>query len=324
MAVHVPLSPEAVIESRILMLSANNLLRPSSGEPVMVPSQDMVLGIYYLTKADPEKNAWVLDGKGEPVINPDTGKKVLRRFGDLNELEHALNDKQIELHTAIEYKYKDEVIETTVGRVLFNQIMPDFVGFRNEVMKKGVIEELVSKIVKNSGTEDAALFLDNVKDYGYKYATKSGTTFGIEDLYFAQKDENGKSFTDVREEILDESLKKVAKIRKQYQKGIITEGERYNKIIDIWTHTTNDVSQELYKALESDRNGFNSVYMMLDAKARGSKDQIKQLAGMRGLMQKPQKKLDGGVGSIIENPILSNFLGGLSGLEYFISTHGAR
>ena len=324
MAVHLPLSPEAVIESRLLMLSANNLLKPASGDPVMVPSQDMVLGIYYLTKEDPKKNAYVLDSNGDPIVHPETGEKVLRRFNNLNELEHALEEKQIVLHSKIEYKIGDTLYVTTPGRVIFNSIMPEFVGFRNEVMKKGVIEELVSLIVKNSGTEDAAVFLDNVKDLGYKYATKSGTTFGIEDLYFDNKNSDGKSFTDIRHEIIESSKKKVNKIRKQYQKGIITEGERYNKIIDIWTHTTNEVSAELYKALESDRNGFNSVYMMLDAKARGSKDQIKQLAGMRGLMQKPQKKLDSGVGSIIENPILSNFLGGLSGLEYFISTHGAR
>ncbi len=315
MAVHVPLSAEAIIECRILMLSANNLLRPSSGEPVMVPSQDMVLGIYYLTKSHPDKKA---------MITCADGTQRMRRFGDINEIHHALEEHQLDLHTHIEFRFKGEVVVTTPGRVIFNEIMPDFIGFTNEVMKKGVIEALVSRIVKNSGTEEAALFLDNVKNLGFKYATESGTTFGIEDLIFSDNTKTGKSFTDTRLEIIGDASKKVDKIRKQYQRGIITEGERYNKIIDIWTHATNDVSQELYVALENDRKGFNSVYMMLDAKARGSKDQIKQLAGMRGLMQKPQKKLDSGVGSIIENPILSNFLEGLSGLEYFISTHGAR
>ncbi len=313
MAVHVPLSSEAIIESRLLMLSANNLLRPSSGEPVMVPSQDMVLGIYYLTKDNPTKKAYLYDDKGEIILD-DQGNKVLRIFSDTNELEHAIADKQIELHTKIRYMSEGEKIVTTPGRILFNSILPEFIPYQNEVQKKGTIEKLVSYIVKNSGTEEAAVFLDNVKDFGFKYATQSATSFGIVDLVVP----------DERKTLIDDSLKRVNKIRKQFNRGIITEGERYNKIIDIWTHTTNEVSDVLYKELQNDNNGFNPVYMMLDAKARGSKDQIKQLAGMRGLMQKPQKKLTGGVGEIIENPILSHFKDGLSGLEYFISTHGAR
>jgi DNA-directed RNA polymerase subunit beta' len=305
MAVHVPLSAEAIIESRILMLSANNLLRPASGDPVMVPSQDMVLGIYYLTKTDINKKA---------VFKDVDGNEHFRVFSDRDELDHALADNQVELHTAIEFVVDGKRLETTPGRVIFNEIMPEFIGFQNEVMKKGVIEAIVSRIVKNCGQEEAVLFLDNVKDLGYKYATKSGTSFGIIDLVVPQK----------RDDLIKDAEKQVAKIRKQYQRGIITEGERYNKIIDIWTHTTNEVSSALYEALKQHKDGFNSVYMMLDAKARGSVDQIKQLAGMRGLMQKPQKKMTGGVGEIVENAITSNFKGGLSGLEYFISTHGAR
>jgi len=313
MAVHVPLSPESIIEARLLMLSANNILRPASGDPVMVPSQDMVLGIYYLTKANSEKKVFV---KG---LN---GKDELRIFDSMDELQHALADKQIELHSIIRYvvpashraKGQPKIIETTPGRIIFNEVIPAFAGFQNDTMKKGVIEKLVGKIVKICGTKDAAIFLDNVKDLGYKYATVSGATFGVEDLVEPEE----------RQEIIDKWSEETKKIRKQYQRGVITEGERYNKIVDIWTHATEKVSDALFEKLRQDRNGFNPVYMMIDAKARGSKDQIKQLAGMRGLMQRPQKNLTGSVGEIIENPILSNFKNGLTGLEYFISTHGAR
>jgi len=313
MAVHVPLSPESIVEARLLMLSANNILRPASGEPVMVPSQDMVLGIYYLTKADSEKRVLT---KG---IN---GKDELRIFDTMDEVQHALADKQIRLHSVIRYvvpkqlrlEGTSKIIETTPGRIIFNEQMPTFVGFQNETMKKGTIEKLVGRIVKTCGTRDAVAFLDTVKDLGYKYATLSGATFGVEDLVVP----------DERQEIIDKSSEETKKIRKQYQRGIITEGERYNKIVDIWTHATESVSNVLFEKLKQDRNGFNPVYMMIDAKARGSKDQIKQLAGMRGLMQRPQKNLTGSVGEIIENPILSNFKDGLTGLEYFISTHGAR
>jgi len=313
MAVHVPLSYESIAEARLLMLSANNILRPSSGDPVMVPSQDMVLGVYYLTKEDSAKKVLV-KGFG--------GKEELRAFDSMEELQHALAEKQIELHSIIRYTIpksqhiegQPRIIETTPGRVIFNQVMPASMGFQNETMKKGAIEKLVGKIVKTCGTKVAVIFLDNVKDLGYKYATKSGTTFGIEDLVVP----------DERQEIIDKSSEESKKIRKQYQRGTITEGERYNKIVDIWTRATEDVSGALFEKLRLDRNGFNPVYMMIDAKARGSKEQVKQLAGMRGLMQRPQKNLTGGVGEIIENPILSNFKDGLTGLEYFISTHGAR
>ena len=313
MAVHVPLSPESIIEARLLMLSANNVLRPSSGDPVMVPSQDMVLGIYYLTKENREKTSFV-KGVG--------AEKELRIFDSTDELQHALADKQIELHSIIRYVIPKErrlegqprIIETTPGRIIFNQVMPISIGYQNETMKKGTIEKLVGKIMKTCGTKETASFLDNVKDLGYKYATVSGTTFGIEDLVVP----------DEKQEIINKSLEETKRIRKQYQRGVITIGERYNKIVDIWTHATENVSNVLFEKLQHDRNGFNPVYMMIDAKARGSKDQIKQLAGMRGLMQRPQKNLTGGVGEIIENPILSNFKDGLTGLEYFISTHGAR
>lgn len=298
MAVHVPLSFESQIECRLLMLSANNLLRPSNGEPVMVPSQDMVLGIYYLTK----------------MANGRKGEG--RSFSDAPEVFHAIADGQITLHSKINVRIAGNRIETTAGRVIFNEIVPkeNGIGYKNELMKKSNLEVFVGLIIKRCGTRVACIFLDDIKNLGYEYATKAGVTFGIRDLPVPQE----------KDDIIKDSLEEVTRIRKQYTRGIITEGERYNKIIDIWTHTTNEVSNVLYEKLKDDRDGFNSVYMMLDAKARGSQDQIKQLAGMRGLMQKPQKKITGAVGEIIENPILSNFKDGLSGLEYFISTHGAR
>ena len=296
MAVHVPLSFESQIECRLLMLSSNNLLRPSNGEPVMVPSQDMVLGIYYLTKMAPDR-------KGEG-----------RFFSDSSEVLHAMADDQISLHAKVTVRVDGKRIETTPGRIIFNEIIPEEIPYKNELMKKTNLEDLVASIIKTCGTKTACVYLDNIKDLGYEYATKAGVTFGLDDLVVPKS----------KEGIIKKSLDEVSRIRKQYSRGIITEGERYNKIIDIWTHTTNEVSNELYDRLKDDKDGFNSVYMMLDAKARGSQDQIKQLAGMRGLMQKPQKKITGAVGEIIENPILSNFKDGLSGLEYFISTHGAR
>ena len=313
MAVHVPLSPESIIEARLLMLSANNILRPASGEPVMVPSQDMVLGIYYLTKVNSEKKVFV-KGAG--------GKEEVKIFDTMDEIQHAMASKEITLHSVIRFvvpkshriEGQPRIIETTPGKVIFNEAIPPVIGFQNETMKKGTIEKLVGKIVKTCGTKEAAIFLDNVKDLGYKYATLSGATFGVEDLVVP----------DERQEIIDKASDETKKIRKQYQRGIITEGERYNKIVDTWTMATERVSNALFEELKRDRNGFNPVYMMIDAKARGSKDQIKQLAGMRGLMQRPQKNLTGSVGEIIENPILSNFKDGLTGLEYFISTHGAR
>ncbi len=296
MAVHVPLSFESQVECRLLMLSANNLLRPSNGEPIMVPSQDMVLGIYYLTKMSPGRL-----GEG-------------RVFVDSEEVMHALADKQVDLHAKIKIRLNGKIVETTPGRVVFNQIIPPKLDFVNEHYKKGNLTKLVANIIRLEGTKSACDFLDNMKNMGYEYATRAGVTFGMEDLVVPES----------KDMIINTTIEEVKRIRKQYARGIITEGERYNKIIDIWTHTTNDVSAALTDKLARDKEGFNPVYMMLDSRARGSEDQIKQLAGMRGLMQKPQKKITGAVGEIIENPIISNFKDGLSVLEYFISTHGAR
>ncbi|MBD3392172.1 MAG: DNA-directed RNA polymerase subunit beta' [Chitinivibrionales bacterium] len=296
MAVHVPLSFESQVECRLLMLSANNLLRPSDGDPIMVPSQDIVLGMYYLTKMS-------LGVKGEGRV-----------FASAEEVFHALADGQIDIHAKIKVRVNGAVIETTAGRIRFNDIIPEGIAYVNELMKKGNLNALVAEIIKRKGTKKACLFLDAVKDLGYEYATIAGVTFGVDDLVIP----------DEKYAIIKATEEEVSRIRKQYERGIITEGERYNKIIDLWTRTTNAVSEALYDLLARDKDGFNPVYMMLDAKARGSQDQIKQLAGMRGLMQKPQKKITGAVGEIIENPIISNFKDGLSVLEYFISTHGAR
>jgi len=296
MAVHVPLSFESQIECRLLMLSSNNLLNPASGMPIMVPSQDIVLGIYYLTKMGAGRL-----GEG-------------RAFCDADEIRHALFNKQIDLHAKIKIRVNGVRIETTPGRVILNSIIPEGVDFVNDLFTKKKISSLVADIIKKKGNQIACDFLDEIKNLGYEYATKAGVTFGADDLVVPAK----------KEEYVKKSIEEGNRIRKQYDRGIITEGERYNKIIDLWTHTTSQVADALREELAKDKDGFNPVFLMLDSGARGSNDQIKQLAGMRGLMQKPQKKITGAVGEIIENPIVSNFKDGLSVLEYFISTHGAR
>jgi DNA-directed RNA polymerase subunit beta' len=298
MAVHVPLSFESQIECRLLMLSSNNLLNPASGMPIMVPSQDIVLGIYYLTKAGIGTSR-----KGEGRI-----------FSDGDEVLHAVFNKHVDIHARIKVRVNGKRIETTAGRVIFNQVIPEGLDYCNELLNKKKIQAIVGEIIKKKGNQAACKFLDEIKDLGYEYATRAGVTFGADDLVVPVK----------KEELVKKALDEGSRIRKQYDRGIITEGERYNKIIDLWTHTTGLVADALREELSKDKEGFNSVYLMLDSGARGSNDQIKQLAGMRGLMQKPQKKITGAVGEIIENPIISNFKDGLSVLEYFISTHGAR
>ncbi|MBN1129940.1 MAG: DNA-directed RNA polymerase subunit beta', partial [Chitinispirillaceae bacterium] len=296
MAVHVPLSFESQLECRLLMLSANNLLSPASGHPVMTPTQDIVLGLYYLTKMGSGRR-----GEGRAFTGPD-------------EVQLALNDRQIDLHAKIKVRLAGKIVETTAGRIVFNSVFPEGVAFCNELMNKKRVSAMVHEVYKQKGTRITCIFLDEVKALGYEYATRAGITFGAEDLVVP----------DEKKEIVGKTLEEVSRIRKQYDRGIITEGERYNKIIDLWTHTTNTVADLMHEHLTRDKDGFNPVYIMMDSQARGSKDQIKQLAGMRGLMQKPQKKITGAVGEIIENPIISNFKDGLSVLEYFISTHGAR
>jgi DNA-directed RNA polymerase subunit beta' len=296
MAVHVPLSFESQIECRVLMLSANNLLSPASGHPVMTPTQDIVLGIYYLTKTSIGKLG---EGRG---------------FCSTDEVFHALADKQIDIHAKIKVRIDGKLIETTPGKVILNNVVPQGMPYSNELLNKKRIQGLVEQVYKSKGVKTTCKFLDDIKELGYEYATRAGITFGAEDLVVPGE----------KEEIVNASLEEVNRIRKQYDRGIITEGERYNKLIDLWTHTTNAVADIMHEHLARDKDGFNPVYIMMDSQARGSKDQIKQLAGMRGLMQKPQKKITGAVGEIIENPIISNFKDGLTVLEYFISTHGAR
>ena len=296
MAVHVPLSFESQLECRFLMLSANNLLSPASGHPVMTPTQDIVLGIYYLTKMSPDRK-----GQG-------------RMFSDVDEVLHAIADNQLDIHAKIKLRLKGQLVETTPGRVVLNTVVPPEIPFVNDLLNKKRVQRLVQEVYDATGTKTACKFLDDIKALGYEYATKAGITFGADDLVIP----------DEKKEIIEKSQEEVARIRKQYDRGIITEGERYNKLIDEWTRATSQIADKMYERLANDRNGFNPVYIMVDSQARGSKDQIKQLAGMRGLMQKPQKKITGAVGEIIENPIISNFKDGLTVLEYFISTHGAR
>lgn len=299
MAVHIPLSFEAQLEARMLMLSTNNLLQPSSGRPIAVPSQDMVLGCYYLTKG--RKGAM---GEG----------KV---FGDQDEVIFAQALGGVDLHANIRLYRPDDknkFLETTVGRVLFNQIIPNEMGFFNELASKKTLESLISEVYRKLGNERTAAFLDDLKRVGFEYATTAGITVSIDDMVVPRE----------KADLINEATKEVEEIQKQYEKGAITNGERYNKVIDTWTRTTSEVSEVMFENLTREDQGFNPIFMMADSGARGSKEQIRQLAGMRGLMAKPQKRITGQLGEIIETPITANFREGLTVLEYFISTHGAR
>ncbi len=299
MAVHIPLSYEAQIEARLLMSSSQNILHPASGRPIAVPSQDMVLGCYYLTK----------------MRRDDTGAG--RMFFGAEEVIVALNHKLISLHAPIKVRIKDKLIETTAGRIIFNQILPETLkneAFFNELLTKKRLEEIVANCYKRVGMNTTARFLDLLKDLGFSYATQGGLSVGIEDVEIPLE----------KDDLVKKASKEVEKVQNQYESGVITDGERYNKIIDIWTHTTSDVADAMVAHLKTSNQGFNPVFMMIDSGARGSKEQIRQLAGMRGLMAKPQKSMTGQKGEIIESPIIANFKEGLSVLEYFISTHGAR
>jgi len=298
MAVHIPLSYEAQIESRVLMLSSNNILLPSNGIPVASPSQDIVLGSYYLTR---ERY------KEDPDFKP-------QRFTDAEDVIRLFENDYLKLHDPVLLKVADRFEQTTVGRVIFNQIVPEELGFINEEMKRGALSKLVFDSYARSGLKRTVEFLDDLKDIGFRYATWAGMTVGVTDMLIPKR----------KEELLSSARKEVENITKAYQQRAITDGERYNKVIDTWTHTTSDVANEMFIALRKSTDGFNPIYMMADSGARGSREQIRQLAGMRGLMAKPQKKITGQIGEIIEAPITSNFREGLSVLEYFISTHGAR
>jgi DNA-directed RNA polymerase subunit beta' len=297
MAVHLPLSLEAQMEARMLMLASHNILHPANGEPIAVPSQDMVLGCYYLT----------LPKEG------DKGEGKL--FGSIEEGLLAYENKAVGLHAIVNVRHNGKWIKnTTVGRIIFNSILPEGVEFVNDLINKKKLTQVVSKTYFLVGNFQTVIFLDQLKDLGFGMATVSGVSIAISDVLIP----------DAKDEILESAQKEVDEIKSKYDRHILTDGERYNKVIDIWTHATNRVAGSMMDSIREDRQGFNPVYMMADSGARGSQDQIKQLAGMRGLMAKPQKSMKGGVGEIIESPITSNFKEGLSVFEYFISTHGAR
>src|SRR5689334_4557860 len=302
MAVHVPLSFEAQLESRLLMLSSNNILKPSDGRPVAEPSQDIVLGCYFATKAPADFN--------------QVDVKTLKRYTSVSEIEMELAVGKLTRQTALLYyvRESDRWEKTTAGRVLFNAIVPRDLGFKNADMKKKVLSELVFESYRKAGLAATVSFLDRLKEFGFSNATRGGVSIGIEDL----------EIPTAKTTLLQEAEERVERFQRAYQTGNITNGERYNKVIDTWTHANSDIADEMVKSMRESKRGFNPVFMMFDSGSRGSRDQIRQLAGMRGLMAKPQKKLTGGIGEIIESPIKSNFREGLSPLEYFTSTHGAR
>ncbi len=296
MAVHVPLSFDAQLEARILMLSSHNILSPAHGSPIVTPTQDQVLGCYYLTKSR----------------TGDVGEGLL--FSSPAEVIIAHNHGKVGLHARIKVRVNGQMEETTTGRVLFNQIVPAEVGFVNELLNKKRLVQIIASSFRSVGNLKTAEFLDQLKDIGFRYATQGGLSVGIDDVVIPKE----------KDEIIQKAQKSVDEVENQYARGFITKGERYNKVIDIWTRATSRVSDRLIDSLSRSREGFNSLYMMVDSGARGSKEQVRQLAGMRGLMAKPQKSLSGATGELIENPIIANFREGLSILEYFISTHGAR
>ncbi|MBI3316851.1 MAG: DNA-directed RNA polymerase subunit beta' [Candidatus Omnitrophica bacterium] len=286
MAVHVPLSMEAQMEARVIMLSANNIFSPASGSPIATPSQDIVLGVYYLTKLQE-------GAKGEGLF-----------FADEQEATLAYLDGQIHKHAKCKLRLpKGDVVETTMGRITFNKVLPEGFRFVNEVVAKGTLSKIIAQCYRQFGHNEVVQLLDRLKGLGFEEATRAGLSIGIDDIQIPKAKNN----------LLDEARRDVQAIENQYRNGLITEGERYNKVIDIWTHITDRVSDSMFESLEA----FNPVFMMADSGARGSKQQIRQLAGMRGLMAKPS-------GEIIESPITANFREGLTVLEYFISTHGAR
>jgi DNA-directed RNA polymerase subunit beta' len=309
MAVHLPLGNAAILEAQLLMLASHNILNPANGAPITVPSQDMVLGLYYITKLKKHTKEDPVKGEG-------------MTFYSTEEVKIAYNEAKLDLHASIKVKMDDvvdgefvnHIIETTTGRVLFNELVPKEAGYVNEVLTKKSLRDIISDIIKISGVPNTAKFLDEIKDLGYYMAFKGGLSFNLSDVQIPPE----------KDILINKARKQVEEVKMNYNMGLITNNERYNQIIDIWTHTNSRLTFTLMEKLKADKQGFNSIYMMMDSGARGSKEQIRQLSGMRGLMAKPQKSGATGGQDIIENPILSNFKEGLSILEYFISTHGAR
>ena len=308
MAVHVPLSHAAILEAQLLMLSSHNILNPQNGTPITLPSQDMVLGLYYITKGKKSMGDLVVRGEG-------------KAFYSLDEVIIAYNEDRIDLHANIRVKTNvrengqlvNKLIETTVGRVLFNQHTPAPVGFVNQLLTKKSLRDIIGDIIKITDVPTTAKFLDDIKTLGFRMAFRGGLSFNVNDLVVPE----------ARHELLENAKVEVEEVWENYNMGLITNNERYNQVIDIWGRVDTRITDTLIREMATDKQGFNSVYMMLDSGARGSKTQVKQLVGIRGLMAKPRKS--GSTGSeVIENPILSNFKGGLNVLDYFISTHGAR
>jgi DNA-directed RNA polymerase subunit beta' len=309
MAVHLPLGPEAILEAQLLMLASHNILNPANGSPITVPSQDMVLGLYYMTKLLKSTGNYKVKGEG-------------LTFYSYEEVNIAYNEEIVELNAMIKIRAKDfnesgelvnKIIETTVGRVLFNQVVPEKAGFINEVLTKKSLRDIIGNILKVTSVPETAEFLDKIKDMGFSFAFKGGLSFSLGDIIIPPE----------KHEMISNANVEVDSIIANYNMGLITNNERYNQVIDVWTSTNATLTELAMNRISQDQQGFNSVFMMLDSGARGSKEQIRQLTGMRGLMAKPKKASSSG-GEIIENPILSNFKEGLSILEYFISTHGAR
>ena len=305
MAVHVPLGQNAVMEASILMLSSHNILNPANGAPITVPSQDMVLGLYYITKGRKGDK-----GEGMEFYGPD-------------EVIIAINEGVLSKHAFIKVRTKvrndngeleTRVIDTVAGRVIFNQLVPEEAGFVDELLTKKKLQKTIGDVFKISGMARTAQFLDDIKDLGFISAFNGGLSMGLDDVQIPES----------KQSMIDQAKKEVDAVWNNYYMGLITDNERYNQVIDIWTRINSQLTSELMLHLEEDQQGFNSIYMMMHSGARGSREQIRQLGGMRGLMAKPQKNLVGSVGAIIENPILSNFKEGLDVIEYFISTHGAR
>ncbi len=309
MAVHVPLSHAAILEAQLLMLASHNILNPQNGTPITLPSQDMVLGLYYLTKGKKTMGDEIIKGEG-------------KIFYSAEEVIIANNEGRADLHAWIKVKanvrgkdgqLENKLIETTVGRVLFNQFVPKDNGYVNALLTKKSLREIIGTILKNSNIPQTVKFLDDIKTLGFRTAFRGGLSFNVNDL----------TVPDVKEKLIEQAQQEVDEVWENYNMGLITNNERYNQIIDIWSRVDTRVTETLIHEMATDKQGFNSVYMMLDSGARGSKQQVKQLAGLRGLMAKPRRSGSSG-SEIIENPILSNFKVGLSVLEYFISTHGAR
>jgi DNA-directed RNA polymerase subunit beta' len=310
MAVHVPLGQEAILEASLLMISTHNILNPANGAPIAVPSQDMVLGLYYVTKGRQSTKQHHVIGEGGIFYSPE-------------EVIIAINEGRVSIHAPIKVKVnvrneagelENKLIDTVAGRVIFNQYVPEEVGFVDELLTKKKLQKIISDVHKICGGAKAAKFLDDIKELGFQMAYKGGLSIGLDDV----------KIPSTKNDLIAEAKEEVDSVWNNYFMGLITDNERYNQVIDIWTRINSQLTHTLMTELQEDENGFNSIYMMMHSGARGSREQIRQLGGMRGLMAKPQKSLLGSVGAIIENPILSNFKEGLDVIEYFISTHGAR